>query len=305
MYEGTGDPRYLQQVLEWAETMISKARIVDSQGKRNWAGPWVSPYAGSPIASMLDEFQGSTALARTARLVLTEPELRRTYGARATRIYQFVKDHIVDKHLKRAGHWFRDNAHDTSEQFSDKSAILVRILLDLHEVDGNSAYLTLARDLLNAFKQRLSAFRGGSLAWDLKASAGTWDTAHANRHVYMAVDAHEAGLVITSQHLDGLANLLTEVLWDDSLTSPRFTNYIDGSNGTVQSRPAWNNGLIYSGWITLGAHDSTAQRVAEATLAAVKAGIRNPSLEYMRSANGKISLAGIVTRNLRSANRCD
>ena len=188
MYEGTGDRKYLEQVLEWAETMISKATIVDGQGKQNWAGPWVTPYADRPIAYMLHELQGSTALARLARLILSDSTLRQKYGARAQAVYRFVEEHIADKHLRRAESWFRAVTHDTSKQYTDKAALLVRILLDLHEIDGNSAYLAFAQDLLNAFKRRLSPYSGGSLVWDLDATDGPYDTSHANRFAFMAVD---------------------------------------------------------------------------------------------------------------------
>jgi hypothetical protein len=304
MYEGTGDVKYLEQVLEWAETMVSKATIVDSKGRRNWAGIATSPYTSKKVAQQLEDLQGSTALARLARIILTEPALKQRYGTRADRIYKFVRDHIVGKHLSMSGLWFRNVAADPSRNYSDKAALLVRLLLDLNEIADNSAYVNLSRDLLSGFKQRLRSFTRGSLVWDRGGSDGTYDTAHANRHAYMAVDAYEAGFVITRQDLDGLGNLLTEVIWDRSLTTPRFTNYIDGSNGTYRNRGPWANGLVSSGWIALGAHDPVALRVAEATLAAVKAGIRNPSLEYMRSASGMLSLAGFVTRNLRVADRC-
>ena len=49
MYEATGDTQYLELVLTWAETMISKAVVIDHSGKRNWPGPWDSPYAKEPI----------------------------------------------------------------------------------------------------------------------------------------------------------------------------------------------------------------------------------------------------------------
>ena len=58
------------------------------------------------------------------------------------------------------------------------------------------------------------------------------------------IDAYEAGVVITRRDLDGLANLLTEVMWDGSLTSPRFSNSVDGGNAPYKGYGAWNNGAI-------------------------------------------------------------
>ncbi|MDE2320508.1 MAG: fibronectin type III domain-containing protein, partial [candidate division NC10 bacterium] len=40
MYEATHDVKYLERALAWAETMVSKATIIDSNGNHNWSGPW-------------------------------------------------------------------------------------------------------------------------------------------------------------------------------------------------------------------------------------------------------------------------
>jgi len=297
MYEGTGELKYLEQVLDWAETMVSTATIVDTQGKHNWNGRWASPHADRPIASMLDELQGSTALARLARLVLSDAMLKQKYGARASATYRFVKDHIADKHLARADGWFRAATQDTSKQYTDKAALLVRILLDLHAIDANSTYLSLARELLDDFKQRLRPYRGGSLIWDLDASAGSYDTSHANRFPFMAVDAYQAGVVITRRDLDGLASLLTDVIWDRSIADPRFTNYIDGRNAAYRKRGPWSAGQIYSGWVTLGAYNIGVQTAGDAVLGAIIAGVRNPSVQYMSTVHGKLNLCGFLARN--------
>ena len=79
---------------------------------------------------------------------------------------------------------------------------------------------------------------------------------------------------------------------------------VDGDNSDFAGRSAWGNGLIYAGWIALGAYDPNVQKVAEAVLAAVSAGVRNPSLDYMSTVYGKIALAGFVTRNMRVAQTC-
>jgi hypothetical protein len=306
MFEGTHDVKYLEQMLKWAETMMASAKIVDYQGKKNWAGEYSSTFASVPIAYMLDDLQSSVELARLARVILTDPSLKAAYGSRAEATYRFVKDHVVDKWLytRKTQSWFQNVSDDPSRFYSDKTTFLIRILLDLSLIDGNLAYASLASDLLDAFIQRLEPYANASLIWDLGVSGPAYDTSHANRMPYMAADAYVAGLKITKTHLSGLSNLLTRVIWDQSLTSPRFTNYIDGDNSDAFGRPAWGSGQVYSGWVTLGAHDPSVQKVAEAVLSAVMAGVRNPSLDYMSTVYGKIALAGYVTRNMRLANTC-
>ena len=306
MFEGTRDIKYLEQTLRWAETMMASAKIIDHQGKKNWSGKWSSPWASTSIAYQLEDLQGSVELARLARIILTDPDLKSVYGTRAQATYRFVKDHVVDKWLyaRNSQSWFQTVSDNESYFYSDKTTFLVRMLLDLHLVDGNQAYAALASDMLDAFTQRLDSYMNSSLIWDLAVSAKGYDTAHANRMPYMAVDAHAAGMRISAAHLTGLSNLFTRVIWDQSLTSPRFTNFSSGDNSEVFGRPAWGNGAVYSGWVTLGSHDPAAQKVSEAILAAIIAGVRNPSLDYMSTVYGKIALAGFITRNMRMARTC-
>jgi hypothetical protein len=306
MFEGTNDLKYLDQMFRWADAMIDAASIVDDHGKKNWSGEWSSPWTDAPIAYLLEDLQGSTELARLARITLTDSRLRSAYGSRAQATYRFVKDHIVDKWLttRRAEWWFRTAARDQSTAYSDKIAMLVRLLLDLYQIDGNATYASLASDLLAAFKQRLVPHANSSLAWDLALPGKAPDTSHANRMPYMIVDAYAAGIEVTSPEIRGLSNLLTGVIWDRSTASPQLRNYIDGDNSSYSTRPAWANGQIASGWITLGAYDVQVQQVAKAVLSAIVAGVRNPSLEYMRSIHGKVALAGYITRNMRVANTC-
>jgi hypothetical protein len=299
-YEGTGDTKYLQQVLMWAETMVAAARITDAHGMRNWSGRWASPHASERIAYQLDDLQAATALARTARLILTDETLTKTYGSKATHVKRFVRRDIVEKILDahRSRRFYRDNAVNPRELFSDKTALLVRVLLDLYACDKETTYRDFARELLSGFARRLAAYKQGALIWDI---AGTvrMDTAHANRMPYMVVDAYEAGVVVDRQHIEGLSRLLTEIIWDQSMASPRFSNYIDGSNDVAFGRGPWNNGLIYAGWLTLGAYDKKVQKLGEATLSALLGGRLNPSLRYMNTLDGKLSLIGLLARNRR------
>jgi hypothetical protein len=165
------------------------------------------------------------------------------------------------------------------------------------------------QDLLEAFIARLEPFSAGALIWDrneIRPAQGlSFDTSHANRYPALVVGAYEAGIVVTRTHVGGLARLLTEVIWDKSMSSPQFTNLIDGTNPPIGRNVPYGLGQIYSGWAVLGAHDSRARMVTEATLQALIAGTRTPSLDLMRSSVGKMALTGHVTRNMRIAGLCD
>src|SRR5262249_1666951 len=145
----------------------------------------------------------------------------------------------------------------STQEFSDTSAFFARIALDLHRTVPNSTYLADATAILQVFKNRLTPYTGQSLIWDQgiawngSSFTSAPDTSHANRFPHMALDAYDAGVVITSGDVNGLAHLLINVIWDGSMTSPQFANFIDGTNGLAFGRSAWGNGQVYSGWVLL------------------------------------------------------
>ncbi len=305
MFEATGDEKYLERSLLWAETMISKAVIIDKNGNRNWSGPWQSPYADKPTAYMLGDLQGSTELARMARIILTDPKLKAKYGKRAQVIYEFVRDEIVEKYIRvrNALSWFRKTFSQHTAPMSDKTIILTRILADLFLIDGNPRYGDLAKEFAEGFRKRLEPYKGG-LIWDrgLGCKGNTsMDTSHSNRPPWTVIDLYKAGMVFSIDDIKGMANLLTKVIWNKSLTEPRFNNFIDGSNGKFRNSGPWGVGQIYSGWVKLGEFDPEVQKVAEAVLEAILAGKKNPSLDYHNNAMGRLSLAGHLAANLAAA----
>jgi hypothetical protein len=332
MYEATKDTSYLKQALSWADTMVSKATIIDNQGYANWSGTWHSPFSATPISLELNEIQGSVELSRLARLILTTPSLNAVYGPQAWTIFNFVKTDIVDKDI-----FARDNAAypPKGQLFSDTNALLMRMLQDIVAVEpgayatttnwqalyttkpsGNGPYKISYSQLLqaweNEFQSRFSA-DGGGLIWDKGLS---WynrgytaiDTSHANRYPDMVTYTYNVGNAFSLADIQGMGTLLTKVMWNGSFASPEFTNFIDGSNKTFYNypakaptssapRPPWNNGLIYSGWVTLGQYDPQVQKVADAVLSAIMAGVRNPSLDDNASFWGLMELAAHLDKN--------
>ena len=303
MFEATGERKYLDRALAWAETMVSKAVIIDRNGNRNWSGSWESPYASTPISYQLYDLQGSTELARLARLILTTPSLNATVGDRARALRQFVRDEIVEKHVWARGGlpWFVDEACTARQgrPFNDKVALLMRILRDVYLVSGEARYGDLLTQLAQCFKQRFTPYQG-ALIWDLGIGYEAYpseDTSHGARHPWAVVDLAQAGMVFTADDVHGLARLFTDVIWNQSLDDPRFTNFIDGSNGPYGSRGPWGVGRIYSGWEMLGQFSPKVQEVAHATLVAIMEGKSNPSLDYNATSFGKLSLAGNLAKN--------
>jgi hypothetical protein len=163
-------------------------------------------------------------------------------------------------------------------------------------------------DLATALKQRLEPFGGGSaLIWDKGLGydgMSTWDTSHANRHPNTMLEVLQAGRVFTPAEISGVAKLLTTVMWNQSDSDPRFTNFIDGTNVSYLGRDAWGLGQIYSGWVALAEMDSQVFRVGDDSLTAALGGVSNPSVEYMNNEFGKTELAGHLAEALVAGNYC-
>lgn len=318
MYEATGDTNYLQRVLTWGQTMVSAATIIDDDGKKNWSGTWESPHSATPISFQLYDFQGSTELARVARIVLTNPALTNTFGSQATNIYNFVRDHIVNKHLyTRSGlAGFIAGVNQTNTCVNDKPVLLLTILVDLKVTSDalggadNTAYNypTVLSDMAkglkdhNGVKPRFESFNGG-LLWDKDLTFESpeyvgfgWDTQHANRVPCVVISLYREGIELDISYVQGIADLFTEVIWNQSLADPMFTNFIDGGNEVFHGRDAWNNGFIYSGWVLLSEFDEQTFTTTDAMLKAILAGVSNPSISYNDTHWGRISLAGHLAK---------
>jgi hypothetical protein len=126
-------------------------------------------------------------------------------------------------------------------------------------------------------------------------SDGSTDTSHANREPMWVVFAYEAGIGFSLSDVDRMANTLTDNIWNGSTSEPKFTNYMDGSNGDYGTRSAWGNGNIYSGWVLTGKYSAKAQTAGVATLDAIRAGVSIPASNY--TMYGKIALSGHRLRN--------
>jgi pectate lyase len=307
---GTREPKYLEQALRWAETIMSKATLVDYKGYRNWTGRWSSAYASAPIAYHVEDLVIGAALSEAARLVLLDPSWAATYGTRATAIRNFVAKHVVAKHLvaraDRAS--YERLSVSTTGGLSKNAPLLLRVIVNLSEI-GVTTELDWAETIVANWKHyHFQPWGTDAVIWDLKRSVAALpgyssDVSTASPMPYYFVRAIEAGLeppLIRTQ----LSNLLLGSIWNKSVTDPRFTNFIDGVNDPASGHEAWELGIVYHGWVTLGAYDPDVQAVMEGVLKALIKGQHNPSLDSMNNVWGRLELAGHITRNLRIAGAC-
>ena len=243
MWEATRDRKYIEQALIWAEAMIKNATLIDSKGYRNWTGGWLSPYSTKKVNYELDDFQGTTALARLSYLILTDPTLA-DLAARAQAVRAFEKREIVEKWFWARGQetWIRGQIAG-QKGTNDKAVLAAQIVCWLGEIpdETDARFRSRCDEFVGGLAARLKPFgASGALAWDVgrydPALYGytSLDTSHANRWPKLFSIAYRLGRGgVKPSHLVGLSRLLTEVLWNKSLTSPSFANYIDGHNSTV------------------------------------------------------------------------
>jgi hypothetical protein len=310
MAAGTGDPKYVEQALRWSETIISKAIVTDYQGYRNWAGRWSSPNAPTPIDTHLKDIGIGVALSEVARLVLRNPSAIPKHRIRAAAIRNFVAKHIIEKHLvARADRsWHEAQSVSTTGSLSTRTPQILRAIVNLSQIGDDTELAWTKRIVADWKRHHFEPWRKDAIIWDLKRGAEapghSWDTSHAFPVPYYFVRAAEAGLE-SELPVAQLSKLLLETIWNKSMTNPMFTNFIDGTNEPVRTRGPWELGVIYGGWVTLGAYNPGVQAVMEAVLNALIMRHRNPSLDAMNSVWGKLELAGHVTRNLRILGKCD
>ena len=309
MYEATGDVTYLERAMAWAETMMSKATIVDGKGYKNWPGPWLgSPFIPTVgIIYTLCNLQGCVELACLCRVIMTNRPLYARYWQRAKVLFDFVRSNCVEKEVAFQGGWFGWIEAYTTKNYSDKAALLARILLNLYGCgfDENMSHTSMLTQLLSIWRGLLISRPDGSMIWDQNKynNAGSPgidhapDIVHANRWAALVVDAVEMKMVLDMRHLTDLGNLFCG-LWNQSLFTPQFTNFIDGANDVFdpqgQNRGPWQLAYIYPGWSMIGAYHGGTRDVCEAVLMANMAGHADNNNTWL----GRTCLSGDLARNL-------
>ena len=131
------------RVLAWAETMISKAVVIDRFGRRNWPGPWNSPYAKEPIYYGCGSIRAQRSLRDSAQIILTSAKLRTTYGERARRHLRVRgKGTLSIKELDdgQGFFWHLYQVKQRGHQMSDKTALILRLLANVYMAGRKEKY---------------------------------------------------------------------------------------------------------------------------------------------------------------------
>jgi hypothetical protein len=259
MYEVTHHRDYLEFVLDLCENMIAATEDRDADGHPEWKGLDSRGKNASDFPDLLlNDFQGSAPLLRAARIVFADPGLCATYGERSRRIVDFADRHILDKWLvtRRQRAWFR-----SLSVWSDKTAILIRMELDMYGIRGSEKYLELAREVAEPCKSRFVTIDPHTET--MRISTLGSDTGHTCRHVTCVIACMESGVVFDRQDVDRMVNTFLINIWDGDTRLPRFHNFHDGGNSAVpdRQRGPYEEGEIYDGWVKLGRFNDQIQAI--------------------------------------------
>jgi hypothetical protein len=316
-YEATGDERLLRRALSHLDALEGSAVDFRARGRRFrvW-GPF-AVNAGSPVPKpdLHYTFQASVPLARAAALIRADPRLDARYGQAARRYEAFVDQlvfgYFYGVQLDSQVPWLDP---DRFPIWNDNASNLALNAAYLCRATGARRPCALAETIGQAFRAKLAPYKSGWI-WENQTipigsdtdntpgsvgnQAGVPDTSHSNREAFLMVALAEMGLVFGRPDLERMADTLTGTIWNGSLESPSFSNYLDGSDKAyrVYKRPGLN-GAIYHGWVLMGAYSPKAREVMLAAIKAIALGRGNGALERnSTSFGGRVALCGHSLRS--------
>ena len=318
--EASGDVAIMDQLVALEGQMMDLAQPIVRGGRTYQEfGPWDA----DGLPQILDTFQATGPLARTAAIIKRRPEFRVRYAAVGQRLTEHVDQSIFGFWFDKQTGYYRDplglwlggtipwlpvefGGWGSYPYWSDKASHLGMMAAWMYEATGNDLYREYAERIGRGFRTH-TAVQDGCLLWDL----GTWpiqtgqnlagvpDTSHANREPMMAVAMYELGIEFAIADLQGMGNTLALKIWNQDVITPRFSNYIDGENLLYRGYPAWTNGNIAFGWDALGRYVPEAQRaLAIACQADETLGYSDPSDRWNASPYGLIEMSGVLALNV-------
>ena len=195
---------------------------------------------------------------------------------------------------RRQRAWFRG-----LNVWSDKTAILIRMELDMYAISGNEKYLESAREFAEPCKGRFVTIDPD--AGTMRISTADPDTSHTNRQVTCVIACMESGVVFDRQDVDRLANTFLIDIWDGDPKLPRFRNFHDGTNGAIPhtQRGPYEVGVIYDGWVKLGRFNDQVQSICYTLWQQIRARRwQNISARVNSGPQGKLALPANLAYNI-------
>jgi hypothetical protein len=301
--EATKDKNLLIDAIQYCDNMINAAEDLNGDGHEEW------PELLGEYPNQLCHYQVYSPMARTAALIVNTSEFQTEFQNDANRIYDFVYDNAITYwHVEVYNYqipWMPQDlgGWGSYEIWNDKCTHFATTATFLYQVTGDSICHDIASRIATGFRRKLVP-NGDGWIWDTSATLDQYDdrntipyvdVSHANREPMMMVFMHEAGIEFSREDVQRMAATLTEIIWNDTLQPPHFSNYINGSNADYNNcGQPYCVGNVYSGWVLLGKYSEKAQQILTYTLKAIDEGT---SIGQNHSSYGKVALSGHLLRN--------
>jgi hypothetical protein len=288
MYYATSDTKYLKQAKFRSFSAIDDAIANTSPLKHNGKlrGNWPCFNGGDIIDNFyghrqLNDFQGSAGLMMVAKA------LKEAQDDSYKKIADFVEKNIVEKWLycknpelnlsnpKAAIMAVLDGARDKREHFAFICLYLDKLGYKKYPYKAWADFLIYL--YVGSIRENMSVDKppkwdlsldppkdwgvvpqsNGSFIWYWTTHLVVQDTSHANRTVWLAVEAYDAGL-ISRDHLNGFINTFKKNVWLPEKGIFYFRNHIDGTDVNYSEKMGpGRKGNIWFGWNRLAAYDES------------------------------------------------
>ena len=242
MYQATGDKKYLDRALLYINNVIATAQPTTSLPNNKFPSGylgWVNTTTQQP--EVLRESVMFRYVAKTLRVIRSTPDLYNDskYRSQYDSILAFTEKNIFYKWYNQSlGNIYRTNTHMASHW--------AFICLELSRITTNQDI----KDKCTAVYQNMdsgsmplqnSSFRNELIPnpndptayfwnynWNQDSRPGS-DTAHGSHMISYLIEAHEQGSYWTTNDMQKFANMVKNVIWNQSLSNPVFSDNVDGS----------------------------------------------------------------------------
>jgi hypothetical protein len=205
---------------------------------------------------MVHDGMVGTPIAQFIRLAHQTPSLAAQYHAKAAEYRAFLETEIVPR-WESSGYigntWVSSaRTYTQSPNFDafshaarvandflpyNQSIAYGRMLLLLHQVNGNATYLDRARGTGQFLKNGMT-LDGEAYTWKYSsrsAAGSAEDTSHANIDIGAARELYDSGNIFTATDMQRITNALTQKMWNGSLTAPVVKKYVNGTGDNSMS----------------------------------------------------------------------
>src|SRR5690606_34258165 len=98
------------------------------------------------------------------------------------------------------------------------------------DVTGNSVYQDRYTRTNNFFKNNLT-LNGTAYKWNIRYGSTREDVSHAQVDLEAVIEMYRSGLIYNGTDMERFTDTLTEIMWNQSLSTPLVSYFVDGTGG--------------------------------------------------------------------------